>query len=161
MGKPAATASSAARITKSRAQAAATADRIGELVAAQVDLDRVLAVAGSHPTLTRVQHTGPDRIAPAADLRLGIARDPAFGFYYPGDLEALRAGGAELVTIDTLRDSALPDVDGLFLGGGFPEMHMGELEANAELRTAIRRAVEAGWQIGQIAPLGNDQIESV
>jgi cobyrinic acid a,c-diamide synthase len=128
-------------------EAAATVERIGDLVAAQVDLDRLLEVAGSHPTLARVQSRAGVEPPLAADLRLGIARDAAFGFYYPGDLEALRAGGAELVSIDTLRDTALPDVDGLFLGGGFPEMHMAELAANASLRAAIRSAVADGLPV--------------
>ena len=128
-------------------QALATIEGIAKLVAAQVDLDRVLAVAGSHPSLARVQSPGPAAPQAAADLRLGIARDAAFGFYYPGDLEALRAGGAELVSIDTLRDEALPDVDGLFLGGGFPEMHMAELAANTRLRGAIRDAVRTGLPV--------------
>ncbi len=129
------------------AQASATVERIGKLVAAQVDLDRVLAVAGSHPGLARVQARGPSERRTGADVRLGVARDAAFGFYYPGDLEALRAAGAELVCIDTLRDTALPDVDGLFLGGGFPEMHMAELAANTGLRAAIRGAIRAGLPV--------------
>jgi cobyrinic acid a,c-diamide synthase len=128
-------------------QALATVERIGNLVAAQVDLDRVLAVAGHPPCRTPVQSRGPAERQVAADLRLGVARDAAFGFYYPGDLEALRAGGAELVAIDTLRDGALPDVDGLFLGGGFPEMHMADLAANTSLRADIRSAVRAGLPV--------------
>jgi cobyrinic acid a,c-diamide synthase len=128
-------------------QALATIEGIGELVAAQVDLDQVLAVAGNHPSLARVHSPGPVAPRGTADLRLGIARDAAFGFYYPGDLEALRAGGAELVTIDTLRDQGLPDIDGLFLGGGFPEMHMADLAANTGLRTAIRDAVRDGLPV--------------
>lgn len=127
--------------------AAAVVARIGEQVADQVDLDRVLAAAGSQSSLSRFPGRDPERAAGHADLRLGIARDAAFGFYYPGDLEALRAGGAELLPIDTLRDRALPELDGLFLGGGFPEMHMGDLEANAELRGAIREAIGAGLPV--------------
>jgi cobyrinic acid a,c-diamide synthase len=82
--------------------------------------------------------------ASSASLRLGIARDAAFGFYYPGDLEALRAAGAELVPFDALRDKRLPAVDALFIGGGFPETHMAALAANAEMRAAVRDAIDAG-----------------
>jgi cobyrinic acid a,c-diamide synthase len=78
------------------------------------------------------------------DLRIGIARDQAFGFYYPDDFAALEAAGAELVHIDTLHDEHLPDIDGLFIGGGFPEACMDALEANAGLRGEIRNAIEAG-----------------
>ena len=75
---------------------------------------------------------------------VGIARDRAFGFYYADDLEALERAGAELVFFDTLRDARLPRVDGLVIGGGFPEVFMRELEANAALRGEIRAAIEAG-----------------
>lgn len=126
---------------------AATVARIGELVAAQVDIDRVLAAAAERPSLPRAEQAGSAPRPAKSDLRLGIARDAAFGFYYPGDLEALAAGGAELVAIDTLHDAALPAVDGLFLGGGFPEMHMERLAANAGLRADIRAAVDAGLPV--------------
>ncbi|MBU6261065.1 MAG: cobyrinic acid a,c-diamide synthase, partial [Burkholderiales bacterium] len=79
------------------------------------------------------------------DLRIGIARDRAFGFYYPDDLAALEAAGAELVPIDTLHDARLPPaLDGLFIGGGFPEACMDELAANAALRGALREAIAGG-----------------
>ena len=77
-------------------------------------------------------------------MRIGIARDRAFGFHYPDDLAALVAAGAELVPIDTLHDQRLPVIDGLFIGGGFPEACMAELEANVALRAALRRAIECG-----------------
>jgi cobyrinic acid a,c-diamide synthase len=77
-------------------------------------------------------------------VRIGIARDHAFGFYYPDDLEALERAGAELVFFDTLHDVRLPRVDGLIIGGGFPEVFMRELEANSALRGEIRAAIEGG-----------------
>jgi cobyrinic acid a,c-diamide synthase len=80
-------------------------------------------------------------------VKLGIARDAAFAFYYPGDLDALRRHGAELVTFDTLRDPHLPEVDALFIGGGFPEVHMQALEANRSLRADIRQAIESGLPV--------------
>ena len=80
----------------------------------------------------------------ASVVRLGIARDAAFGFYYPDDLVALQHAGAQLIPINTLRDQTLPDIDGLFIGGGFPETHMAALEANTALRSEIRVAIENG-----------------
>ncbi|HET9701447.1 MAG TPA: cobyrinate a,c-diamide synthase [Burkholderiales bacterium] len=115
---------------------------IAERVAAQVDLDRLLAIARGAPPLAAQPVDAPAVRRP--DVRIGIARDRAFGFYYPDDLEALAAAGAELVPVDLLRDRELPALDGLFIGGGFPEALMGELEANATMRESVRRAIEGG-----------------
>jgi cobyrinic acid a,c-diamide synthase len=117
---------------------------IARAVQAQVDLDRVIDLAGSAAALPgcglRMAHCR----APEPSVRIGIARDAAFGFYYPDDLAALEAAGARLVPFDTLRDARLPSVDGLFIGGGFPEMALAGLEANASLRADLRRAIAAG-----------------
>ncbi len=101
------------------------------------DVHRTSATAPSHPASGR----GDSEVNP---IKIGIARDAAFAFYYPGDLEALRDAGAELVSINTLRDEKLPEVDALLIGGGFPEIFMQQLEANATLRRQIRQAIEAG-----------------
>ncbi|MHB8254475.1 MAG: cobyrinate a,c-diamide synthase [Acidiferrobacter sp.] len=78
------------------------------------------------------------------DVRIGVARDRAFSFYYPGDLEALQDAGAEIVFFDTLHDDALPSVDGLFIGGGFPETQAQALSSNSAMRASIRRAIDSG-----------------
>jgi len=116
---------------------------IRALIARQVDLDRLLAVAGDAP----LAYEPPQAAQPlpaGQRVRIGIARDAAFGFYYPDDLDALGRAGAELLPFDTLNDSALPEIDGLFIGGGFPETHMQALERNAGMRSAIRTAIEGG-----------------
>jgi len=117
-------------------------DEIAAHIAAQVDLDQLLAIARQTAPLPAGEP------APGATggtpVRIGIARDAAFGFYYPGDLDALRAAGAELVDFSALRDSHLPQVDGVFIGGGFPETHMEALTANASLRCELHDAIEAG-----------------
>ena len=126
--------------------ARARVDEIMALIGAQVDLDALFAVARDAPPLpaaTKRVAAAPARLE-GRPVRVGIARDAAFGFYYPGDLEALRAAGAELVAFDALRDKRLPPLDGLFIGGGFPETHMEALAANAELRAEVRVAIEAG-----------------
>ncbi|HEX6137960.1 MAG TPA: cobyrinate a,c-diamide synthase [Casimicrobiaceae bacterium] len=119
---------------------------IAAAVARQVDLDALLATVGQAAPLP-ARH-GADRRAPASgDIRIGIAEDRAFGFYYADDLDALRAAGATLPRFDTLNDGDLPRVDALFIGGGFPELHARELEANAALRARIRGAIEAGMPV--------------
>lgn len=122
--------------------ARARIEYVGERVAAQVDLDRLLAISDSAPQLNVAP--AAEAAAPAERVRIGIAHDQAFGFYYSEDIDSLRAANVELVDIDTLHAQALPEVDGLIIGGGFPEMFMAELEANTALRSNIRNAIEGG-----------------
>jgi cobyrinic acid a,c-diamide synthase len=117
---------------------------IGRIVGAHVDLARVRELAASAGAFGAAAAPAASPPRRAADLRIGIARDRAFGFYYPDDLAALQAAGAELVFIDTLHDQRLPALDGLFIGGGFPEASMDGLEANRPLRAALRAAIEGG-----------------
>ncbi len=118
-------------------------DAMAQAVEAQVDLDRLQTIADTAPFAEFSPAT--KSVHPAADLRIAIARDAAFGFYYPGDLAAFAKAGAELCPFDTLHDAQLPaDIDGLFIGGGFPETQMPALEANTALRNDIRKAIKAG-----------------
>ncbi len=125
-------------------EASLARDQVGKIaarVAAQVDLPRLLDLTRG-PAIP----APPARPAPQPPAyRIGIMRDRAFGFYYADDLDALRSAGAQLLPIDALADASLPaDLDGLVLGGGFPESFMAELEANAVLRGQIRAAIDAG-----------------
>ncbi len=112
---------------------------IATIVSNSVDLDQLLSVANfTAPTVSscsKKTHTKPH-------LRLGILRDQAFGFYYPEDLENFQNLGAELVFIDALQDQTLPEIDGLFIGGGFPEMYADQLSSNFSLKKAILNAIE-------------------
>ncbi|MBI5613258.1 MAG: cobyrinate a,c-diamide synthase [Gammaproteobacteria bacterium] len=140
-------------------EARAAGERIAAIaarVAAQVDLERVLAIAQAVPALgVDESNVALSQASPASgrgdsekiSIKLGVARDAAFGFYYPGDLDALRAAGAELVMFDALHDARLPAVDGVFIGGGFPETHMDALAANGALRRELRGAIEAGLPV--------------
>jgi cobyrinic acid a,c-diamide synthase len=122
---------------------------IGSIVGRQLDLDAVMRIAAEVRPVAAVSDAGalPALSTAECDLRIGVAQDRAFGFYYADDLDALRAAGATLVGIDTLSDTQLPNVDGLFIGGGFPEIFAAELEANKELRTRIRAAIDAGLPV--------------
>ncbi len=129
------------------AAAESTVDRIAELVAAHVDVAAVERIAVAAPTPLDPPPSPLQCASRDKTVRIGIARDEAFGFYYPDDLAALECGGAELLSFSPLVDTALPDVDALFLGGGFPEMRMRELEANGAMRTAVADFVSAGGPV--------------
>jgi cobyrinic acid a,c-diamide synthase len=116
--------------------------RLSAAVDAAVDLDRLLTVCGTPGAAQPAPAVAAAASGP--HLRIGIARDRAFGFYYADDLEALQRAGAEVVFFDTLHDAHLPAVDALFIGGGFPEVLAPELAANASLRAGIRAAVAEG-----------------
>jgi cobyrinic acid a,c-diamide synthase len=113
-----------------------------------LDLARLLEIArGAGPLEGGADDAQPKAAAPP-DVRVGYFCDSAFTFYYPDNLEALQAAGAELVQVDSMRDAALPDgLDALYLGGGFPETHAARLADNAALMAAVRDAAEAGLPI--------------
>lgn len=126
----------------------------GEVDAAQERIAAMGDVVGGHVNLAAIRAAaasagvGATSLAPAApvqrDVRIAVAMDRAFSFYYPDDLAALEAAGAQLVPFDTLSDRRLPRADALFIGGGFPETCVTHLEANVAMRTAVREAIEDG-----------------
>ncbi|MET0067872.1 MAG: cobyrinate a,c-diamide synthase [Candidatus Thiodiazotropha sp.] len=123
--------------------------RLATRVEEQVDLDRMLDLAdrASAPA-TPVQEQISDSPGPVySGLRIGLARDRAFGFYYPDDLERFQALGVELVEFDTLNDQQLPDVDGIFIGGGFPETAMEALQDNSAMRQSVAEFIEKGGPV--------------
>ena len=124
-------------------------ERIARRVEADVDVDGVHDVAARAGAFGAA--TAPPRLpCPGSALRgvrIAVARDAAFCFYYPGDLEALEAAGARLVPFDTLEEPAPPEADGIFIGGGFPERAMRALEANVPMRSALRRRIAAGTPV--------------
>ena len=79
--------------------------------------------------------------------RIGIILDRAFHFYYPENLEALEREGAELVFIDATRDQNLPSIDGLYIGGGFPELYLDALQGNETLRAHVASSIENGLPV--------------
>ncbi len=118
---------------------------LGDAVETQVDLDKLIDLSR-----TAAINTPPHAAiyaAPQPKVRIGVAHDRAFGFYYADDFDAMRAEGAEIIPFDTTRDQQLPEVDGLFIGGGFPEMLAAELEANTGMRHAIGTAVNNGMPV--------------
>lgn len=122
--------------------------RLADAISAGISLDRVIDIARSASLPTdpgaAVSQSAPRSVVSKTDVKIAIARDAAFGFYYPDDLQAFARAGAELVPFDTLCDEQLPEADGLFIGGGFPETHLETLSANQALMTDIRTVLAAG-----------------
>ena len=111
-----------------------------EIAKQYLDLDGILQVARSAAPV--VYNSTSTRAASSPSARIGVIRDQSFTFYYPENLEALEMAGAELVYINSLNDKKLPLIDGLYIGGGFPECFAAQLEANTSLREDIREAAE-------------------
>jgi len=119
---------------------------LGGRMAEFLDLDRLQALARAAPPVAAAEITfeNIERAVAESPVRIGVARDEAFAFYYPDNLELLEAAGAELVFFSPLEDRELPSLDGLYLGGGYPELHARLLTKNARLRASIARAIAAG-----------------
>ena len=115
-------------------------DRLGDLAEEHLALDTIVELAAQAPPL-------PTPVTPPAAekrVRIAVARDEAFCFLYAENLRLLETLGAELVFFSPLRDADLPeDIGGLYLPGGYPELHTRQLSANP-LRGRIRQAIQAG-----------------
>ncbi len=118
--------------------------KLADWVEAQLDLEALQQLA----TSSIIAQPVPVQAERQKQLRIGIARDQAFCFYYPENLRLLEAAGVELVEFSPLTDQHLPeDLDGLYLGGGYPELHADKLAENASLRRQIASAAECGLPI--------------
>lgn len=125
-----------------------------KLIRDNVDLVQILDIAQkqSHyhneSSLLDIIDTKPALSLPDADSpTIGVIRDSAFQFYYPENIEALEKAGARVVFISPLKDSVFPDIDGLYIGGGFPETHARELSDNNEFRHKIKSLAENGFPV--------------
>jgi len=121
----------------------AVLEALADAVASHVDLEAVFAVASGAGAMPGAAVPDPAS-GGCRQVRVGVLRDAAFSFYYPENLEALEAAGAEIVPISPLADRRLPSIDALYAGGGFPEEYAGALAANAPLRTALASALAKG-----------------
>ena len=117
--------------------------RLAETIERSVDLDALIAIA------VPLRDAGRRSVAELQwpRVRIAVARDTAFQFYYAENLDRLRAAGAELCFWSPRTDAVLPDVDGLYFGGGYPELHARALTANVAVREAVRAFADAGKPI--------------
>lgn len=118
-----------------------------QLLEGRIDLEALLAIARSAPPL-EVQAEERRALPDARSLRIGYLKDSAFSFYYPENLEQLECSGAELAAVSALDAGSLPaDLDALYIGGGFPETHAGDLSANAGFLRSLCDAAQNGLPI--------------
>ncbi|NOX25523.1 MAG: cobyrinate a,c-diamide synthase, partial [Deltaproteobacteria bacterium] len=123
---------------------------LARLIGEHVDLGLVAELARPIPTTDRkagIHDIRPDCGAATTAVTIGVIRDAAFQFYYPENLRALELCGANLVEINALTMRALPEIDGLYIGGGFPETSVRELAANTSFRYSVKDAIEQGLPV--------------
>ena len=117
-------------------------EALADQIEKSVDIPALLSLAASAPALSWEPVALPEE-GPA--LRIAVARDNAFCFYYEDNLDLLRSLGAELVPFSPIADAALPEnIRGLYLGGGYPELYAESLSENQSMKDSIRQALEAG-----------------
>ncbi len=100
-----------------------------------------------NPKLVRNSSATPDSQPVPRSLKIGIIKDMAFQFYYPDNFEALRSAGADLVEISAITEESLPDIDALYIGGGFPETNAITLSENKRFMDSLSQAVEDGLPV--------------
>lgn len=113
----------------------------------RLDIDRIIDIARAAPEAPRPALPAEVEWRSTERVRIGVIRDSAFPFYYPENLEALTDAGAELIWIRALDDAELPEIDALYIGGGFPETHGSLLAGNRRFRDSLRRAAADGLPI--------------
>jgi len=124
----------------------AAVEELAEIALHNFDLDQICNLMQS-VTIFRPE-PGRKSVLTEKKVTIGILRDMAFQFYYEENLEALQQQGAELVMIDALEADRLPDtLDGLYIGGGFPETSARELAENVSFRNSVRSCAEQGLPI--------------
>ncbi|MDD2468252.1 MAG: cobyrinate a,c-diamide synthase [Desulfobulbus sp.] len=118
-------------------------DQLVSLIEHNIDLDRLINIAAQRAALAEEAIVPLVQRGPA--VRIGVARDAAFCFYYEDNLDLLKEAGAELVYFSPLTEAELPPaLDGLYLGGGYPELYAPALSGNTTLREQIRGLAESG-----------------
>jgi cobyrinic acid a,c-diamide synthase len=124
--------------------------QLSSLMERCIDLDLVLRLATLDPASSGPASDTPGTVSTVQTpmVRIAVARDRAFCFYYEDNLDALRAAGAEVVAFSPLADAGLPEgTDAVYIGGGYPELHAAELAANSPMRTALREFAARGGPV--------------
>jgi cobyrinic acid a,c-diamide synthase len=119
-------------------------ERIADLMEEHLDIDRIIEIARQAPPFDGEEETS--RPIKVRRCRIGLAKDAAFNFYYQDNLDMLTANGAEIVPFSPLEDN-MPDVDGVYFGGGYPEMFAERLGQNHEMMSGLRKLASNGMPV--------------
>ena len=122
------------------------ARKLADIAVEHLDLKKIEQVMGEIALPAKIE-AGELQESSNASVRIGILKDAAFQFYYPENIEALQRAGAELVEINAMSVPAIPELDGLYIGGGFPETSARRLSENATFRRSVLEAVESGLPV--------------
>jgi cobyrinic acid a,c-diamide synthase len=120
-------------------------DTLADLAEKRLDIDSILKIATDSIPLDLTSREEKAKANPI--VKIGYFHDRVFTFYYPENLEALENAGAELVVISSLGDKSLPDIDALYIGGGFPETNAELLAGNNSMLESVKTASESGLPI--------------
>jgi Ni-sirohydrochlorin a,c-diamide synthase len=119
-------------------------DKIRSLVEESLDIDRILEIASTAEPLPAPKLDLYQRNDAGRGLKIGVALDEAFNFYYRDNIELMELSGAEVVPFSPVADPKLPKVDGIYIGGGYPEIYAQELSRNSGMIKSLREAKENG-----------------
>ena len=127
-------------------------ERLAEVIEKRVDIDAILSIGRSVPKVEDFKRQSPTLFTESGrrfqqGLKIGILMDKAFQFYYPENIEAICAQGAETLFIDSLSTPRLPEIDLLYIGGGFPETQAEALAQNESFRRSLKKAIEEGLPV--------------
>jgi len=119
-------------------------DKLADAVLKHIDVEKIVRTCGSSVT-ARARLPRPYM---TSTIRIAVAYDKAFCFYYEDNLDLLRQAGAQIVTFSPLSDSRIPDgTDAIYIGGGYPELHAEKLSANKPMLESVRRYSDAGGAV--------------
>lgn len=114
-----------------------------QVLCENANIEQILEIAKSAPKLEYDVKRDIKQKLTEKTIRIGVARDEAFCFYYEDNLDLLKSLGAKLIFFSTLHDDTLPkDLDGILFGGGYPELYLKELEENESMRNSVKSAIE-------------------
>ena len=122
------------------------AGKLADIAVEHLDLGGIEEMMNDVSNVGNKTVSSPERER-SGTVRIGILKDTAFQFYYPENIDALKRAGAELVEINAMRMPTLPELDGLYIGGGFPETSARRLSENVTFRSSVLQSVESGLPV--------------